>query len=105
VVKITSEAKQDLKQFELEFREDLLDEIEERLDNERDQDNISYINKTRFGIEFHRLKLIEDGFNHRIYFDFIDSELTVFAVRHRDFAYSKEDLKQVEKRLRTMKTD
>ncbi|MFB6244938.1 MAG: type II toxin-antitoxin system RelE/ParE family toxin [Candidatus Nanohaloarchaea archaeon] len=105
MVEITSEAKKDLKEFELEAREGLLDKIEERLENDRDQDNISYINKPQFGIEFHRLKLIEDGFNHRIYFDFIDSELTVFAVRHRDYAYSQEDLKEIEKRLRTMNTD
>jgi len=105
VVEITSETKKDLKEFDLETRERLLDEIEERLDKDRDQDNISYINKPQFGIEFHRLKLTEDSFNHRIYFDFIDSKLVVFAVRHRDFAYSQEDLKEVEKRLRTMNTD
>lgn len=54
MVEITSEAKQDLKNFEIETREGLLDEIEERLGNDRDNDNISYINKPPFGIEFHR---------------------------------------------------
>jgi len=105
VVEIVSEAKQDLKGFELETREGLIDEIEERLENDRDKEDISYIHKLRFGIEFHRLKLIENGFDHRIYFDFIDSELTVFAVRHRDFAYSQEDLEEVEKRLGKMDRD
>jgi mRNA-degrading endonuclease RelE of RelBE toxin-antitoxin system len=36
VVEITSEAKQDLKQFEIETREGLLEEIEERLDKDRE---------------------------------------------------------------------
>lgn len=105
MAEITIEAKQDLKEFEPETREGLLDEIEERLEKDRDQDNISYIHKPQFGVEFHRLKLTDNGFNHRIYFDFVDSELTVFAVRDRDFAYSQEDLKEVEKRLRNMNTD
>ncbi|MFB6145896.1 MAG: hypothetical protein ABEJ99_05335 [Candidatus Nanohaloarchaea archaeon] len=55
MVEITSEAKQDLKQFEIETREGLLDKIKERLGKDRDNDNISYINKPQFGIEFHRL--------------------------------------------------
>ncbi|MFB6158744.1 MAG: hypothetical protein ABEJ95_03730 [Candidatus Nanohalobium sp.] len=105
MVEITSEAKQDLKGFELETREGLLDHVEERLGEDRDQDKISYIHKPQFGIEFHRLKLTENNFNHRIYFDFVDSELTVFAVRHRDYAYSREDLKEVEKRLRDLNVD
>lgn len=105
MVEITSEAKQDLKEFEIETREGLLDEIEEKLGEDRDNDNISYINKPQFGVEFQRLKLAENGFNHRIYFDYIDSELVVFAVRHRDYAYSKDDLKEVEKRLNNMNTD
>jgi hypothetical protein len=41
VVEITLEAKQDLKEFELNIREGILDEIEERLEKDRDQDNIS----------------------------------------------------------------
>jgi hypothetical protein len=83
VVEITSEAKQDLKQFEIEIREGLLDEIEERLGKDRDNYNISYINKPQFGIEFHLLKLTENRFKQRIYFDYMDSELAVIAVRHQ----------------------
>jgi len=99
VVEVNSQAKEDLKGFELETREDLLDAIENRLEKDRDQENISYIHKPEFSIEFHRLKLKTRDFDHRIYFDFLDSELVVFAVRHRDYAYSQEDLKEVEKRL------
>lgn len=102
MIRISSEAKEDLKQFKLETREELLDKIEEKLDGDRDRENISYINKPQFGIEFHRLKLTEDGLSHRIYFDYIDSELTVFAVRHREHAYTPEDLEEVEQRLKNM---
>jgi len=104
-MKVTGEAEKDIDNQEDFDRKKLVLEIKERLSGDRDQENISYINKPQFGIEFHRLKLIENGFNHRIYFDYIDSELVVFAVRHRDYAYSKEDLKEVEKRLRNMNTD
>ncbi len=45
---------------------------------------------------------MENGFDHRIYFDYIESELTVFAVRHRDYAYNEKDLKEVRKRLGDM---
>lgn len=105
MVEITSEAKKDLKELDLETIERLLDKIEERLENNRDREKISYISKPQFGIEFQRLKITEGSLDHRIYLDFIDSKLTVFAIRHRDFAYSQEDLKEVEKRLRTMNTD
>jgi len=104
-MKVTEEAEEDINRQKDYDRKKLAEEIKGRLEQNRDNDNISYIHKPQFGIEFHRLKLIEDSFNHRIYFDFVDSELTVFAVRHREFTYSQEDLKEVEKRLRNMNRD
>lgn len=101
-MKLTKEAEQDLDNQEDYNRKKLAQEIKKRLENERDRENISYINKSEFGIEFHRLKLAEDGFDHRIYFDYMNSELTVFAVRHRDHAYTEKDLKEVRKRLGNM---
>lgn len=103
-MKVTAEAEEDIDRQECD-RKKLAQEIKTRLSGDRDNDNISYINKPQFGIEFHRLKLTENGFNHRIYFDYLDSEMVVFAVRHRDYAYSKDDLKEVEKRLNNLKTD
>lgn len=105
MVEISGKATEDLKGFDLETREKLLDAIEERLENDRDQENISYINKPEFGIEFHRLKLTENDLNHRVYFDYEGSELVVFAVRHRDYAYSTDDLEEVERRLGNMDRD
>ncbi|MFB6199740.1 MAG: type II toxin-antitoxin system RelE/ParE family toxin [Candidatus Nanohaloarchaea archaeon] len=105
MVEISGEAMEDLKGFDLEVREKLLDEIEERLENDRDQENISYINKPEFGIEFQRLKLTENDLNHRVYFDYEDSELVVFAVRHRNYAYSTRDLGEVERRLGNIDRD
>ena len=101
-MKLTEEAEQDLDDQEDYNRKKLAQEIKKRLENEIDRENISYINKPEFGIEFHRLKLAEDGFDHRIYFDYMNSELTVFAVRHRDHAYTEKDLKEVRKRLGNM---
>jgi mRNA-degrading endonuclease RelE of RelBE toxin-antitoxin system len=105
MVNISTEAKQNLKGFDLKTREEILDKIEEKLEKNRDQDSISYIHKPDFGIEFHRLKLTNNGLNHRIYFDYQNSEPLIFAVRHRDHAYSPEDLKEVETRLQELERD
>jgi len=98
-MKVTEEAEKDIDNQGDHDRKKLAQKIKKRLKEDRDHKNISYISKPQFGIEFHRLKLKENGFDHRIYFDYTDSELTVFAVRHRDYAYSKKDLKEVRKRL------
>jgi hypothetical protein len=103
-MKVTSEAETDIDQQDCN-RKKLAQEIKNRLINDRDQDNIKYIRKPEFGIEFHRLKLKTDNLDHRIYFDYIDSELIVFTVRHRDYSYSNEDLQEVEKRLNNLDKD
>lgn len=103
-MKVTSEAEKDIDQQVNYDRKKLAQQIRNRLTGDRDSDNISYIHKPQFGVEFHRLKLTENGFDHRIYFDYMDSEIVVFAVRHRDQAYSPEDLKEVERRLKELNT-
>lgn len=104
-MRVTEQAEEDIHNQKDYDRKKLAEKIKEKLVDDREQDKISYIHKPRFGIEFHRLKLIEEEFNHRIYFDFINSETVVFAVRHRDYAYSKKDLEEVQKRLRDINTD
>ncbi|MFA1610071.1 hypothetical protein [Halobellus rubicundus] len=104
-MKLTSEAEDDLDNQVKFDRKKIAQEIRDRLSTDRDRDNISYIHKPDFGVEFHRLKLTNNGLNHRIYFDYQDSEPIVFAVRHRDYAYSPEDLKEVENRLNDIETD
>lgn len=103
-MEISSEAKEDLIEFEIEVRERLLDEIEEKLREGTEEESISYIHKPEFGVEFHRLKLTDDSLDHRVYFDYLDSDIIVFAVRHRDFAYSEEDMREVEQRLENMES-
>ncbi|WEL19129.1 type II toxin-antitoxin system RelE/ParE family toxin [Candidatus Nanohalococcus occultus] len=87
-MKITEEAEKDIDAQEDYNRRELALEIKERLTGELDRDHISYISKPQFGIEFHRLKLKENGLDHRVYFDYNDSETVVFAVRHRDYLQS-----------------
>jgi len=101
-MRITEEAERDVENQGEFNRKKLLREIKDRLESDRSQEEITYISKPQFGIEFQRLKLKNKDFDHRVYFDYIDSELTVFAVRHRDYAYSDEDLEKVEKRLKDM---
>ena len=98
-MKLTEEAETDLDQQKDYNRKKLAQEIKEKLGQNQGQENISYINKPEFGIEFHRLKLKEDELDHRVYFDYKDSETIVFAVRHRDYAYSSEDMKEITQRL------
>lgn len=99
-MKITEEAEKDVDNQEDFDRKKLSKEIKYRLTGDRDQQNISYINKPEFGIEFHRLKIKGKGLDHRIYFDYRNSEIIVFAVRHRNQAYKDKDLQEVEQRLK-----
>lgn len=103
-MRVTAEAEKDIDRQDCD-RKKLAQEIKNHLKGSMDNKNISYVRKPEFGIEFHRLKLKENEFDHRIYFDYIDSELVLFAVRHRDFAYSKEDLKEIENRLNEINKD
>jgi len=99
MVKFTPEAFSDLEDFEEEIRRKLLDEIKEQLEESREDAKITVIQRPSYGAEFPRLKLKENGLNHRIYFDYVDSEIYVFAVRHRETAYSTEDIKEAIQRL------
>lgn len=103
MVKFTPEAFSDLESFETEIREKLLDEIEEQLENSCQNAEITVIQRPSYGAEFPRLKLTQNKLNHRIYFDYVDSEIYVFAVRHRDFAYSTEDIKEAVQRLEKLR--
>ncbi|MFB6241389.1 MAG: hypothetical protein ABEJ36_01130 [Candidatus Nanosalina sp.] len=98
MVEVSAEAKEDLKGFRRNIREVLLDRIEEEFEKDG-RENISYIHKPDFGIEFHRLKLKDGELDHRVYFDYHDSKPVVFAVRHRDDSYSEEDYEQIVDRL------
>jgi len=103
MVKFTPEAFFDLENFETEIREKLLDEIEEQLDGSREDAEIAVIQRPSYSAEFPRLKLTENQLNHRVYFDYVDSEIYVFAVRHREFAYSPEDIKEAVQRLEKLR--
>ena len=104
-MRVTEQAEEDIDKQKDYDRKKLAEKIKEKLVNDREKDKISYIEKSQFGIEFHRLKLTEENFNHRIYFDYVNSETVVFAVRHRDYAYTNQDLKEVEKRLKSINAD
>lgn len=101
-MEITREAEADIDRQEGFDRRKLAQEIKERLSGGKDNENIGYVHKPEFGLEFQKLKLKTGDFDHRIYFDYIDSQVIVFAVRHRDYAYSQEDLQEIEQRLRNI---
>lgn len=104
-MKITTDAEDDIDRQDAYDKDALTEAIKERLSPPRDADDIRYIHKPRLGIEFHRLKLKEDGFDHRIYFDYQDNELVVFAVRHRNYAYTDTDLDEAAERLHSLHRD
>jgi mRNA-degrading endonuclease RelE of RelBE toxin-antitoxin system len=99
MVKFTPEAFSDLGDFEEEIRRKLLDEVKEQLEESREDAKITVIQRPSYGAEFPRLKLTAEELNHRVYFDYVDSEIYVFAVRHREAAYSTEDIKEAIQRL------
>jgi len=101
MVKILEEAKQDLARFESDVANKILDEIEAELGGGLNRGKVKVVRRPSYDAVFHRLKLTDNGLDHRIYFDYKDSELYVFAVRHRDVAYSDEDIKEAVKRLQS----
>ena len=103
MVKFTPEAFSDLENIKKEVRRKLLNEIEEQLEESRDEADITVIQRPSYDAEFPRLKLTENELNHRVFFDYKDSEIHVFAVRHRENAYSPEDMEQAIKRLEKLR--
>lgn len=102
MVKILEEAENDMTQFDNDTANKILDEIEAHLENGVKSERVKVIQRPSYDTVFHRLKLTENDLDHRIYFDYKDSKLYVFAVRHRDKAYSEEDLKESVKRLQNI---
>lgn len=98
-MKITQRAEQDIDQQKEFNRKKLAKKIKQLLKHERETSNINYIQDQDIGIEFQRLKIKTDSLDHRAYFDYKNSETIVFAVRHRDYAYSEEDMKEARRRL------
>ncbi|MFB6199284.1 MAG: hypothetical protein ABEJ83_00265 [Candidatus Nanohaloarchaea archaeon] len=102
MVQIREEAKNDLSGFEDKVMNKILDSIEKYLKGSVANDKVEVIQRPSYDAVFHRLKLTEGEMNHRVYFDYKDSEIQVFAVRHRDFAYSSKDIKEAVKRLQEL---
>ena len=102
MVKLLEGAERDLTRFDNEVANKILDEIEAHLVDEVSSERVKVIQRPSYNAVFHRLKLTENGLDHRIYFDYKDSELYVFAVRHRDKAYSEEDMRESVKRLQNI---
>jgi len=103
MVKFTSEAFSDIENFKKEVRKTLLNKIEEQLKGSREDPEITVIRRPSYDAEFPRLKITANELNHRIYFDYIDSELYLFAIRHREHAYTPEDIEQAVQRLKQLK--
>lgn len=98
-MKITRKAEKDIDKQEDFDRQELSKKIKRLLTESRETADISYIEKPDFDVEFHRLKVKDGELDHRAYFEYQNSEIVVFAVRHRDHAYTEEDIKQARQRL------
>jgi len=103
MVKFTSEAFADLENFETDIRRKLLDEVEKQLEESRENADITVIQRPSYRAEFPRLKLTENDLNHRIYFDYLDSEIYLFAIPHREDAYTPEDMEEAVQRLEKLR--
>ena len=103
--KIRDEAKKDLASFENSVANKILDKIENYLGDEFKNEKVKVIRRPSYNAVFHRLKLVENELNHRVYFDYQNSEIQVFAVRHRDHAYTSEDMQKSIERLRKLQKE
>ena len=86
MVKVLEEAEQDLNRFDNDTANKILDEIKADLEDRVNSERVKVIQRPSYDAVFHRLKLTENGLDHRIFFDYEDSELYVFTIRHRDKA-------------------
>jgi mRNA-degrading endonuclease RelE of RelBE toxin-antitoxin system len=100
-MKITPEAEEDIENLDIDSYE-MAQRIKQELSDPIDRDKIKVVRKPAYDAVFQRFKLKDEDFDHRIFFDYIDSELYVFAVRHRDHAYEKGDMKEAIERLKEL---
>ena len=99
-IRLLSEAREDIEGQEDSRR--LAEEIKNSL-SDPDQSKVKVVDKPSYDMVFHRFKLKKDGFDHRVFFDYIDSKLIIFAVRHRDFAYEPGEMQKAVERLEELR--
>lgn len=94
-IRLLAEAKEDIRNQDDSKK--LAEEIKSSL-SDLDQKKVEAVDKPSYDMVFQRFKLKKHGFDHRVFFHYIDSKLVIFAVRHRDFAYEPDEMnKAVEK--------
>lgn len=99
-IRLLTEAKKDIRNQD--NSEKLAKEIKSSL-SDLDQSKVEKVDKPSYDMVFQRFKLKNNGFDHRVFFDYIDSKLVIFAVRHRDFAYEPDEMKKAVERLEKLR--
>ena len=88
-------AVEDLKRMEKEVQKQIRDAIE-GLKQDPLGDNCSLFRKQ--GLDLFRLKLKEGELDHRVFYDLVDDKIVVYAVEHRDDAYTPESIEKIKSR-------
>jgi phage-related protein len=87
MIKIIGEAKEDLEKFDYDVINEILHEVDLRLEEGVKDDNIRMVEKYSRNAVFYVLSLDKNILNHKVYFNYMESDIYVFAVRRADIDY------------------
>ncbi|MFB6181229.1 MAG: type II toxin-antitoxin system RelE/ParE family toxin [Candidatus Nanohalobium sp.] len=79
-------AKQSLEELDKGQAEEIIKLIEEVAEQGFNHDKVKMI-KDRNGDWVYRIKAAEDNTNHRVFIDYIEGELKIIDILHRNIAY------------------
>ena len=88
-------AVEDLREMEDRVQKRIRDKIEELKGAPLGEDT-SLLSKQ--GLEVFRLKLKNNGLDHRVFFDLDGDKVVVLGVEHRDDAYTEESVERIKSR-------
>jgi len=88
-------AVEDLKEMEDHVQKQIRDKIEELKDGPLGE-NTSLLSKQ--GLEVFRLKLKNNGLDHRVFFELDGDKVVILGVEHRDDAYTQESIEKIKSR-------
>ena len=89
------DARQDLEELDENVKAEVLRHVKS-LRKAPLGENTSIVSKQ--GLEVFRLKVKEEGLDHRVFFDIDGQEVIVLGVMHRDQAYTNQSLEKVKRR-------
>jgi mRNA-degrading endonuclease RelE of RelBE toxin-antitoxin system len=79
-------AKQSLEELEKDKAREIIESVEELAEKGFEHDKLKLI-QDRNGNWIYRLKVMKQKTNHRVFIDYIDNEIKILDILHREQAY------------------